>query len=42
MALALLSVVHVNVNCSELDRSLAFYRDLVGLTPVSHTHPPPQ
>ena len=42
MALSLLSVVHVNVNCSELGRSLAFYRDLVGLEPVSHTKPPPQ
>ncbi len=42
MALSLLSVVHVNVNCSELERSLAFYRDVVGLTPVSHTNPLPQ
>ena len=42
MALSLLSTVHVNVNCSDLDRSLAFYRDLVGLEPVSHTNPLPQ
>ncbi len=42
MALSLLAVVHVNVNCTELERSLAFYRDVVGLTPVSHTNPPPQ
>ncbi len=42
MALSLLSTVHVNVNCSNLERSLAFYRDLVGLVPVSHTNPVPQ
>jgi catechol 2,3-dioxygenase-like lactoylglutathione lyase family enzyme len=42
MALAPLSVVHVNVNCSDLERSLSFYRDRVGLQPVSHTNPPPQ
>jgi catechol 2,3-dioxygenase-like lactoylglutathione lyase family enzyme len=24
-------IFHVNVNCTDLDRSLAFYRDLVGL-----------
>jgi len=42
MALPLLSTVHVNANCSDLARSLAFYRDLVGLTPLSHTKPVPQ
>ena len=42
MALPLLSTVHVNANCSDLARSLAFYRDLVGLTPLSHTKPIPQ
>src|SRR5687767_2169443 len=42
MALSLLSTVHVNANCSDLARSLAFYRDLVGLTPLSHTKPVPQ
>ena len=42
MALDLLSVMHVNVNCSELDRSLAFYRDVVGLVPQTHTNPHPQ
>ncbi len=42
MALDLLSTVHVNVNCSDLARSLDFYRDVVGLTPQSHTHPVPQ
>jgi catechol 2,3-dioxygenase-like lactoylglutathione lyase family enzyme len=42
VALPLLSTVHVNANCSDLARSLAFYRDLVGLTPLSHTRPVPQ
>lgn len=42
MALPLLSTVHVNANCSDLARSLAFYRDLVGLNPLSHTKPVPQ
>jgi catechol 2,3-dioxygenase-like lactoylglutathione lyase family enzyme len=42
MALPLLSTVHVNANCSDLARSLAFYRDLVGLQPLSHTKPVPQ
>jgi len=42
MALPLLSVVHVNANCSDLARSLRFYRDLVGLAPLSHTSPAPQ
>ncbi len=30
---------HVNVNCSDLERSLGFYRDLVGLTPTVRTRP---
>ncbi len=42
MSLPLLSTVHVNANCSNLERSLAFYHDLVGLTPLSHTKPLPQ
>lgn len=42
MALDLTSVAHVNVNCSNLERSLHFYRDLVGLTPGTHTRPMPQ
>jgi catechol 2,3-dioxygenase-like lactoylglutathione lyase family enzyme len=42
MALPLLSTGHVNANCSNLERSLAFYRDLVGLAPLSHTKPLPQ
>lgn len=32
-------VVHVNVNCTDLDRSLAFYRDELGLAPVTRTAP---
>jgi glyoxylase I family protein len=42
MALDLQAVTHINVNCSNLERSLNFYRDLVGLTPQSHTRPQPQ
>ncbi|MAG29272.1 MAG: hypothetical protein CL908_00065 [Deltaproteobacteria bacterium] len=42
MSLSLLAVTHVNVNCSDLERSLHFYRDLVGLVPQSHTQPEPQ
>ena len=42
MAISIERVMHVNVNCSDLERSLAFYRDVVGLVPASHTHPVPQ
>lgn len=42
MALDLQAVTHINVNCSDLERSLRFYRDLVGLEPQSHTRPQPQ
>jgi glyoxylase I family protein len=42
MALDFVSVVHVNVNCSRLERSLAFYRDALGLAPLSHANPVPQ
>ena len=42
MSLPLLSTVHVNANCTDLRRSLAFYRDRVGLVPLSHTKPVPQ
>ena len=42
MALELLSVMHVNVNCTDLARSLGFYSDQVGLCPQSHTRPLPQ
>jgi catechol 2,3-dioxygenase-like lactoylglutathione lyase family enzyme len=42
MPLPLLSMMHVNVNCSDLGRSVAFYRDRLGLTPLAHTKPVPQ
>ena len=42
MAVSIQSVMHVNVNCSDLERSLAFYRDVVGLEAGSHTNPLPQ
>jgi catechol 2,3-dioxygenase-like lactoylglutathione lyase family enzyme len=42
MALDFVSVVHVNVNCARLESSLPFYRDALGLAPLSHTHPLPQ
>jgi catechol 2,3-dioxygenase-like lactoylglutathione lyase family enzyme len=42
MALAFAAVAHVNVNCSRLEGSLAFYRDGLGLAPLSHTKPLPQ
>src|SRR4029450_6131558 len=42
MSVRALGVVHVNVNCSDLARSLRFYCDLVGLTPLVHTNPLPQ
>jgi glyoxylase I family protein len=32
-------IYHVNINCSDLDRSLAFYRDVVGLTTTTRTRP---
>lgn len=32
-------IFHVNVNCSDLDRSVAFYRDRVGLIPSVRTAP---
>jgi catechol 2,3-dioxygenase-like lactoylglutathione lyase family enzyme len=32
-------VVHVNVNCTDLARSLAFYHDELGLQPVTRTNP---
>jgi len=42
MSLDFMSVVHVNVNCSQLARSLDFYQGALGLTPLSHTRPVPQ
>ena len=42
MALDILRIIHCNVNCSDLERSLAFYRDFVGLEPILHTQPTAQ
>jgi catechol 2,3-dioxygenase-like lactoylglutathione lyase family enzyme len=39
MALALPRPYHVNVNCSDLDRSLAFYEGLLGFTRLARTTP---
>jgi catechol 2,3-dioxygenase-like lactoylglutathione lyase family enzyme len=35
-------IMHVNANCSRLERSLAFYREVAGLEPLAHTRPVPQ
>jgi len=35
-------VIHINANCTDLERSLGFYRDLLGLEPGAHTVPEPQ
>jgi catechol 2,3-dioxygenase-like lactoylglutathione lyase family enzyme len=34
--------MHVNLNCTDLDRSLRFFRELAGLEPLVHTNPVPQ
>ena len=39
MAVDILQVVHVNINCSDLARSTAFYGDLIGLRAQAHTNP---
>ncbi len=39
MTIAASRVFHVNVNCSDLDRSVAFYREQTGLTPSARTRP---
>lgn len=39
MSVGPLRFSHVNVNCSDLERSLAFYQDLVGLQPTVRTRP---
>lgn len=33
---------HVNVNCSDLERSTRYYQDVLGLSPRWYTAPPPQ
>jgi catechol 2,3-dioxygenase-like lactoylglutathione lyase family enzyme len=42
MAVALQRVMHVNMNCSDLKRSLEFYRELLVLQPFVHTAAFPQ
>ena len=42
MAIGASRIFHINANCSDLGRSLSFYRDLVGLTPTTHTVPDSQ
>ena len=39
MAISASRIFHVNANCTDLKRSLGFYRDLLGLT--QNTHPMP-
>ena len=39
MPIGVSQAFHVNVNCSNLERSLVFYRDLLGLTASTHTKP---
>jgi len=39
MPIGVSQAFHVNVNCSDLERSLAFYRDLLGLTASTRTKP---
>ncbi|HEY8216879.1 MAG TPA: VOC family protein [Acidimicrobiia bacterium] len=42
MTISVTRVFHLNVNCSDLERSLGFYRDLLGLTQGAHTVSPEQ
>lgn len=39
MPVAASRLYHVNVNCTDLDRSLAWYTSVLGLTPTVNTHP---
>lgn len=39
MTIGVSRVFHCNVNATDLDRSLGFYRDLLGLTPSTRTTP---
>jgi len=39
MPIGVSQAFHVNVNCSDLERSLRFYRDRLGLTAATHTRP---
>jgi catechol 2,3-dioxygenase-like lactoylglutathione lyase family enzyme len=40
--IAIQRVAHCNVNCTSLERSLAYYRDVLGLRANTHTAPVPQ
>jgi len=42
MAVSVLGVAHANVNCTSLERSLAFYQGVLGLAPLIHTAAAPQ
>ena len=42
MAVEILRIAHCNVNCSDLARSTAFYRNLLELRVGAHTSPAPQ
>jgi len=42
VAIGVSRVFHCNVNCSDLERSLPFYRDVLGLTTGAHTVSPEQ
>ena len=42
MTIDVTRVFHLNVNCSNIERSLHFYRDLLGLTQGAHTVSPEQ
>ncbi len=42
MSVAVERAYHLNVNCSDLDRSRAFYADILGLAPIVRTRPPVQ
>jgi catechol 2,3-dioxygenase-like lactoylglutathione lyase family enzyme len=39
VSIGITAVLHINVNCSDLDRSVEFYRQVAALTPISHTAP---
>lgn len=39
MPIGVSQAFHVNINCSDLERSLAFYRDRLGLAAATHTRP---
>ncbi len=42
MVIEIFRIAHCNVNCTDLARSTALYRDLLGLQVGAHTHSAPQ